>query len=229
MYGTHLLQNRPCCHVFVRVSMLLILLLPGVSGTTQELQSDEIMSDPVLLRELFLPDNLKRFAGDDLFLPLSSDSAVPPVDYMRSSVELLEIDSNSRVFVIGRAVGFASAYIALSADRVYAAELDPLQQSSNIEIWNRLGLENIVAVQYRQFILQQDFQQLDAVLVHGIVRSIPTELSNVLGPGGILLAPLSDSSEVQLTIRVERTNAGLLIGSSSFSFFSGRPLDLETR
>ncbi|MGC9312448.1 MAG: hypothetical protein ACP5IA_07115 [Sediminispirochaetaceae bacterium] len=205
------------------------MLLLAAQGTAQESNSDEIMSDPTLLRETFLPDNLKRFAGNEIFLPLSRDSAVPPVDYIRSSVELLEIDSASRVFIIGRAVGFAAAYISRSADLVYTVELDPLQESLNLEIWKTLGLENIVPVRYPQFILQPDFQQFDAVLVHGIVRNIPPELANSLGQGGILLAPLSDSSEFQLTVKIERTDEGLMIESGTASFFPGSPLDLEMR
>lgn len=205
------------------------MLLLAAQGTAQESNSDESMSDPTLLRETFLPENLKRFAGNELFLPLSRDSAVPPVDYMRSSVELLEIDSTSRVFVIGRAVGFAAAYISQSAGMVYTVELDPLHESSNLEIWKTLGLENIVPVRYPQFILQPDFQPLDAVLVHGTVRNIPPELANSLGNGGILLATLTDSSEIQLTVKIERTGVGLMIGSGTASFFPGRPLDLEAR
>lgn len=223
------MRDRPFFTACARVSLLLFMLLLTAQGTAQELNSDEIMSDPTLLRETFLPDNLKRFAGNELFLPLSRDSAVPPVDYIRSSVELLEIDSTSRVFVIGRAVGFAAAYISRSAGMVYTVELDPLQESSNLEIWKTLGLDNIVSVQYPQFIIQPDFQLLDAVLVHGIVRNIPPELANSLGEGGMLLAPLSDSSEIQLTVKIERTDEGLMIESGTASFFPGRPLDLEAR
>ncbi len=229
MYGSISFRACLCRIIFTRASLLFCLLLLTVPGTAQDLTADEIKSDPTLLRGLFLPANLKRFAGNDLFLPLSQDTAVPPAAYMQSSVELLEIDSGSRVFVIGRAVGFAAAYIALFAERVYTAELEAPQGPSNTEIWRGLGLENIVSVQYPQFTLQADFQNFDAVLVHGIVDSIPTALSNSLGPGGILLAPLSDSSQVQLTIKIERRAEGLVVGSGNTSFFPGRPLDLEER
>ena len=199
------------------------LLIPAAA---QDINPEETPSDPVQMRKLFLPEKLKPFADGDMFLPISPDSSVPTAEYLRSCVELLQINAGSTVLVLGRAIGYSASYIALSAEKVYAAEQDPSMDELNRGVWSRLGFSNIVPVLYPDFFTPQETEELDGILIHGIVQEIPPLLSNALAPGGILLAPMSNRREVQMMMKVKKENNGFSISSEDLSFFPNRPLNL---
>jgi len=129
--------------------------------------------------------------------------------------------------VIGRAAGFMAAYLSQYAETVIVSELDPGQLNTNERVWNDLGLRNIESASYTDYIRQTDFDGFDAVMVHGIVREIPPSLFNSLKNGGILLTPLSNFKEVQMTLKFIKTPDGLKVSGEDLSFFPNRPFQLR--
>ena len=110
-----------------------LLIFLSVSAAAQDNSADRMPEDPVELRSLFLPENLQPFAGSDMFLPLSSESSVPPVDFLRSSYEIMNIDETSRVCIIGKATGFAAAFFAGTSADIFVAEFDSSQNEKNLQ------------------------------------------------------------------------------------------------
>lgn len=212
--------------ILFRPFFLGLLIFLAVSAAAQDNSTDREPEDPSELRKLFLPENLQPFAGSDMFLPISSESSVPPVGFLRSSYEILNIDETSSVCIIGRATGFAAAFFAETAADVFVVELDSSQNEKNLRVWQELEVENISSISYPDFFGSPEFEGFDAIMVHGTLEEIPWILSQALAPGGILLAPLSNTRDVQMTLRIERGSGGWKISTGTTSFFSNRPIDL---
>jgi len=179
------------------------------------------------LRARFLPENLRQFADTGLFLPVPQDGAVPTEDFLVRCSELLGINPETTVLIVGRATGYAAAILAAKAERVYVVELAAGLLENYGNIWRELGLDNIETAGLESIPNLPGLEGFDAVLVHGVTEKLPPRITALVSPGGSLLVPLLDAQGVQEMVLLVRRNEGWELSPAGLAFFPARPISFE--
>jgi protein-L-isoaspartate(D-aspartate) O-methyltransferase len=200
------------------VTMIILFVSPCLYGQNASPET------PVELRALFLPDNLREFAAVESFIPLYPNGALPTPEFIAQSARLLRLDAGKTVLVIGTAAGYAAASLARLAGRVYVVEFSAERLDSYRQIWKALGLDNIETLNYPSLQEGNGDSGYDAVLIHGVTKTVPPRITGSLRQGGVLLAPLLDEKGNQLMVLMELNVDGWTLSSAGLSFFPARPL-----
>lgn len=192
----------------------------GMTSVSEELT-------PVQLRTLFLPEYLRDFADTDSPLPTAPQSAVPSVNCVKSCFEALELEEGSRVYIIGRSVGFIATFFAQNDMLVTISEQDEDLLPEYQELWNQLGLSEINQMTLTE--TKRDFSDIgfDGVLLHAAVQEIPASLIEMLADDGVLIAPITDLHDTQIMLKLQREGDNWSIYTLENQFFPGTPLFLE--
>ncbi len=197
------------------------------TASEQVVATDQFSGTPSEMRALFLPDNLKQFADTDLFIPVPQGGAIPTLRFIETCAELLSIDNEKEVLVIGRSTGYTVAVLAEQAKTVYAAEMTPGLSETYAEIRQNLGIENVVPVVYPNFLMEGNLEGFDAIVVHGVTEKITALITGMILPGGGILAPLVDTEGVQEMVRLLRKTEGWELSATGLSFFPTVPLEID--
>ncbi|GEM_PF-5833049 len=182
---------------------------------------------PVQLRALFLPEYLKDFADSVSPLPTGPQSGVPSVNCVERCFEALQLEAGSRVYIIGRSVGFISAFFAQKDMVVRVSEQEEDLLTEYRLLWEQLGLSEITQMNFAD--TKRDFGDtgFDGILLHAPVEEIPASLIEMVADDGVLIAPITDLHDTQLMLKLQREGENWSISTLEYQFFPGTPLILE--
>ena len=171
-----------------------------------------VRSDKVLdamrnvLREQFLPEELREFAYEDSPLPIAGGQTISQPYIVAFMAEALNLQGGENVLEIGSGSGYAAAVLAQIAGNVYTIERVQELASSARATLARLGFGN---VQVRHGDGTRGWPEkapFDAIVVAAGGPDVPESLKQQLRIGGRIVIPVGPDQRFQELVRITRVS-----------------------
>ncbi len=151
-------------------------------------------------REDFIKEDLKKFAYEDIALPINEGETISQPSTITYMLSLLRVHENQKVMEIGSGCGYVLALISeiIGKDgRVFGVEISKklsekskktLEGYRNILIFNKNGKYGL-----------PEQAPFDRILISAAIEKIPDVVLNQLKEDGIIVAPIGSASMQVLT------------------------------
>ena len=186
----------------LRIRLLMELRRQGITDT-QVLAAIETVP-----RDLFVAEPFADRAWDNAALPIDCGQTISQPLVVALMSEALLPDRRMRVLEIGTGSGYQTAVLAHLFRRVYTLERHKPLLEGALERFQRLRLTNITAMAgdgCRGWAAQAPFER---ILLTAAATEPPPLLLAQLSPGGVMVAPVGETSETQQVLRIRRTETG---------------------
>lgn len=147
-------------------------------------------------------------AYEDMPLPISCGQTISQPSVVALMTQMLHVGPRDTVLEIGTGSGYQAAVLSCLARRVYTVERHRRLAQEAREVFNTLGLSNVVAIAGDGSRGLPDQAPFDRILVTAAAEDPPGPLLSQLKIGGIMVVPVGQSDAVQSLIRVTRTQTG---------------------
>jgi protein-L-isoaspartate(D-aspartate) O-methyltransferase len=167
-----------------------------------------------LPREKFISPGLNKNAYSDSPVPIGHGQTISQPYMVALMTEALELKPQHRVLEIGTGSGYQAAVLSLLVTKVYTVERIPELTRRAREIFEELGLENILSRTADGTIGWEEYAPYDRIVVTAAAPQVPPQLLRQLAPGGRLVIPVGEKSVQTLRIlerredRIAEQNAG---------------------
>ncbi len=167
-----------------------------------------------LPREKFISPGLNKNAYSDSPVPIGHGQTISQPYMVALMTEALELKPQHRVLEIGTGSGYQAAVLSLLVTKVYTVERIPELTRRAREIFEELGLENILSRTADGTIGWDEYAPYDRIVVTAAAPQVPPQLLRQLAPGGRLVIPVGEKSVQTLRIlerredRIAEQNAG---------------------
>ncbi len=174
------------------------------------------ISDPEVLRvmaeiprEAFVPqeDRWRAYANGPL--PIGEGQTISQPYIVALMTQELRVQRECEVLEIGTGSGYQTAVLARLAQRVFTIERSPELSAAAQEVLKKLGIDNVefrVGDGSRGWPAARTF---DRILVTAAVPDFPPPLVAQLAEGGVIIAPIGQSS-VQELVAAEKHRGKLI-------------------
>jgi protein-L-isoaspartate(D-aspartate) O-methyltransferase len=158
-------------------------------------------------RELFVPENMRRYAYDDSALPIGHRQTISQPFVVATICSLLALEGDERVLDVGAGSGYQAAVLAELAAEVVTIERIPalaeaararLAEAGYPEVEVRVGDGSTGVPEQAPF---------DGIAVAAAAPSVPSALYDQLSDGGRLVVPRGSRRGQELVL-VVRTSSG---------------------
>ena len=167
-------------------------------------------------RALFMPQRYADIAWRDIALPIGCGQTAPPPSTLAAMIQALDVPPQARILEIGTGTGYAAALLAQLAGEVVSVErhqMLALEAAARLEAF---GLANVRAIWTDGLSLDPAAGLYDRILVHALIEPPAPRLTDLLAPGGALVAVVSaDDSGEQHVLRLTRQADGD-VGAEAF-------------
>ncbi len=171
-------------------------------------------------RETFVPSEAERcLAYMDGALPVSSSRAMMAPRTLARLLQLANIESTSKVLVVGALTGYSAVIASRMAASVVALEADATLVAAARENVARAGAGNVEVIQGDLVAGYSAGAPYDIVILDGAVEEIPEGLAAQIGQGGRLVA-IETSAGLGHAIVLAKTGRVL---SKRVAFDAGAP------
>ena len=145
-------------------------------------------------REKFISQNLKKYAYEDIALPLGNDSTISQPFTIAFMLNLLELKRNQKVLEIGSGSGYVLALISKIIGKkgkligieiekeLYKRSKEILKNHKNIQIFCKNGKDGL-----------PEQAPFDRILISASCKKEPSHLSSQLNNSGIILSSVKQS------------------------------------
>lgn len=176
------------------------------------LQLDGIMNQAVLdaiavvPRHLFVPEHLKKYAYENMALPIVAGQTISQPFVVARMTEIILADRLRlhKILEIGTGSGYQAAVLAQVADQVYSVErIEELSLTAQA-ILKKLSYNNVFVLHADGYLGWKKHRPYDAIIVTAAAPSIPQALLTQLAVGGRLVIPVDNpqgSQDLQLITR----------------------------
>jgi protein-L-isoaspartate(D-aspartate) O-methyltransferase len=171
----------------------------------EKLQSSGIKDKEVLKaigrvkRELFVKDEFKKYAYDNIALPLISNQTISQPFTVAIMTELLDVKPGDKVLEVGTGSGYQSAILKELAADVYTVErikeLYELAKEKLFKLGYNVNLKNDDGT--KGWIENSPF---DKIIVTAGSPKIPKQLLEQLSVGGKMVIPVGDEKTQKLLL-----------------------------
>lgn len=162
----------------------------------------EGVTDPSVLaametigRAAFVDDpGLEALAFEDAMLPIPCGQVMLRPSATGHLIQALRLKRGreGRVLLIGFGSGYMAALLSQLAGHVFAVERFRRLTEAGRARLTRLGIENVTLAQRDGLNGWAEQGPFDAIVIAGVVSSVPDGLSSQLSKGGVLVAPVND-------------------------------------
>jgi len=173
-------------------------------GVTDERVLDAMRKVP---RELFLPEDLRRFAYEDGAFPIGFGQTISQPFIVGTICQLLSLAGDERVLDVGTGSGYQAAVLAELAAEVVTIERVAELAARAREALAEAGLERVEVLVGDGSLGAPEHAPFDAVAVAAAAPEIPTALYGQLVDGGRLVLPRGSRWGQELVL-VSRTAEG---------------------
>jgi protein-L-isoaspartate(D-aspartate) O-methyltransferase len=151
-------------------------------------------------RHDFVPARYCDQAYEDRPLPIAAGQTISQPYIVALILELLELDSSSRVLEVGTGSGYQAAVLSQLASHVYTLERHPELARQAAETLFRLGLINVSVVTGDGSLGLAEHAPFDAIVVAAAAARMPPALFDQLREGGRMIIPVGppEAQELQL-------------------------------
>jgi protein-L-isoaspartate(D-aspartate) O-methyltransferase len=155
-------------------------------------------------RHEFVPRAYQVQAYDDRPLPIGYGQTISQPYIVALMTELLQLKNTDRVLEVGTGSGYQAAILAEVVTQVYTVEIiEPLAVEAR-ERLERLGYDNVHALQADGYFGWEEHAPYDAIIVTAAPDHIPQPLVQQLKEGGKLVIPVGPPGGYQSLWEVTR-------------------------
>jgi protein-L-isoaspartate(D-aspartate) O-methyltransferase len=180
---------------------------PSPADSLVRQMRDKGISDPQVLAALgrvprvrFLPPEERPHAQDDCALPIACHQTISQPYVVALMTEELALGGDERVLEIGTGSGYQTAILSELAAEVFTIERHALLSLRARSILDGLGRTNIHFRIGDGSLGWPEAAPFDRVLVTAGAPVVPAALFAQLAEGGLLVAPIGDEEQQQLTV-----------------------------
>lgn len=150
-------------------------------------------------RERFVPGSEERRAYADSALPIGHGQTISQPWIVAAICEALELEGTERVLEIGTGSGYSACVLSRLAREVVTIErVEELGREAR-RLLAELGSGNVEVVIGDGSRGAPDRAPFDAIAVHATAPAPPPSLLAQVGPGGVLVVPISERRADMLT------------------------------
>lgn len=160
-------------------------------------------------RHKFVPERMKRYAYEDMPLPIGEGQTISQPYIVALMTQLLELKGNEKVLEIGTGSGYQAAILAELAKEVYTIEIIESLGKTAEERLKELGYTNIKIKIADGYYGWEEYAPFDAIIVTAAAEYIPQHLIDQLKVGGRLIIPVGDE-RMQNLLLVQKEPGGKL-------------------
>jgi protein-L-isoaspartate(D-aspartate) O-methyltransferase len=161
-------------------------------------------------REVFVEAADRAEAYRDSALGIACGQTISQPFVVAYMTEQLHPQKQHRVLEIGTGSGYQAAILSRLCGQVLTIERYRTLADSARARLERLGCDNVEVMLGDGFDVPASAGHFDRIVVTAAMERIPEGLTQLLDPGGILIAPVGPQHGVQTLVRVTRTDAGLV-------------------
>lgn len=151
-------------------------------------------------RHRFVPPSLVQQAYEDRPLPIGEDQTISQPYIVALSLELLEVQPDSRVLEVGTGSGYQTALLCALAKEVFTIErIESLLKTAQ-ERLESLGIQN---VRFRLGDGSKGWKEeapFDRIVLSACCKEVPKALIDQLAPMGKMVLPLGEGRSQWLTL-----------------------------
>lgn len=152
-------------------------------------------------RHLFLDKAFEDSAYDDRAFPIAEDQTISQPYTVAYQSLLLDVKRRDTILEVGTGSGYQACVLAELGARVFTVERhEPLHVGAK-KMFDTLGYPRIRAYLRDGYKGLPEFAPFDKILVTAAAPYIPDALLDQLKPGGMLIIPVGDKSQVMTRIR----------------------------
>ena len=160
-------------------------------------------------RDIFVEPADRADAYRDSALPIACGQTISQPFVVAYMTEQLQVQKQHRVLEIGTGSGYQAAILSRLCRQVLTVERYRTLADSARTRLEKLGCDNVEVMLGDGFDIPANVGDFDRIIVTAAMERIPESLTQRLGPGGVLIAPVGPHQGTQTLIRMVSTAAGL--------------------
>ena len=167
---------------------------------TLELRESGISDSKVLSaiekipREIFIPDNFRHQAYENIALPIGKDQTISQPFIVALMTQALELKKNHKILELGTGSGYQSSILSLLTRRVYTVERIKSLLLKAENNFKKLKISNIVSKHADGNLGWVEQIPFDRIIITAATSSISQEIFNHINDNGIIVAPVIQKS-----------------------------------
>jgi len=150
-------------------------------------------------RELFISQELKRYAYDNHALPISGGQTISQPYTVAYMTELLDVRPADRILEIGTGSGYQAAILCELGAKVYSIERVPELFEDTAKRFEQLPYHITMKLDDGS-VGWKDYAPYDKIIVTAGSPKIPKQLTLQLGKDGIMVIPIGDQKMQQMVV-----------------------------
>ena len=146
-------------------------------------------------REIFIPDNFRNQAYDNIALPIGDDQTISQPYIVALMTQSLELRKNHKVLELGTGSGYQSTILSLLARRVYTVErIKSLLVKAEAK-FKELKLTNIVTKHGDGNLGWKEQIPFDRIIFTAATSKISNIFFDYISENGVIIAPIIKGSK----------------------------------
>ncbi len=143
-------------------------------------------------RILFVPQQYKHLAYEEMALPFMNESTVTAPGVVKEMIEMLDVKDNHKVLEIGTGTGYSTCVLSKLAKEVISIEIDPDVAKKAMEHLEKCGASNAKVIIGDGSKGYKEEAPYDRILVNAAAPFVPQPLLEQLKEDGLLVMPLGN-------------------------------------
>jgi protein-L-isoaspartate(D-aspartate) O-methyltransferase len=153
-------------------------------------------------RDVFVPPEVREDAWENIPLPIGCDQTISQPLVVARMLELLELSGREKVLDVGTGSGYHAALLARLARRVWSIEVHAELSARAAECLSAARVGNVTLAVGDGSRGLPEHAPFDAINVAAAAGgAVPPALTDQLGPGGRLVAPVEDGEQRLVLLR----------------------------
>jgi protein-L-isoaspartate(D-aspartate) O-methyltransferase len=159
-------------------------------------------------RDVFVTAADRADAYRDSALAIACGQTISQPFVVAYMTEQLQLKKGHRVLEIGTGSGYQAAILSRLCGQVLTIERYRTLADSARARLESLACDNVEVMLGDGFDVPANVGEFDRIIVTAAMTQLPETLTQRLGPGGVLIAPVGPQQGVQTLVRMLRTDAG---------------------
>jgi protein-L-isoaspartate(D-aspartate) O-methyltransferase len=159
-------------------------------------------------RDVFVTAADRADAYRDSALAIACGQTISQPFVVAYMTEQLQLKKGHRVLEIGTGSGYQAAILSRLCGQVLTIERYRTLADSARARLESLACDNVEVMLGDGFDVPANVGEFDRIIVTAAMAQLPETLTQRLGPGGILIAPIGPQQGVQTLVRMLRTDSG---------------------
>jgi protein-L-isoaspartate(D-aspartate) O-methyltransferase len=160
-------------------------------------------------RDVFVQAADRDDAYRDSALAIACGQTISQPFVVAYMTEQLQLQKHHRVLEIGTGSGYQAAILSRLCKQVLTVERYRTLADSARTRLEKLDCYNVEVMLGDGFDIPANVGDFDRIIVTAAMEQLPESLTQLLEPGGVLIAPVGPHQGTQTLVRIVRTDAGL--------------------